>query len=72
MVFWRLFMLSLADPEKYYQLLLSQGFGMGIGGGLILVPAISVQAHHWQKRRALAMGITFTGRFPSPLPNFDR
>lgn len=54
-------MLSLADTSQYYQLLLSQGFGMGIGGGLILVPAISVQAHHWQKRRALAMGITFTG-----------
>ena len=56
-------MLSLADTSQYYQLLLSQGFGMGIGGGLILIPAISVQAHHWQKRRALAMGICFTGEF---------
>lgn len=54
-------MLSLADPTKYYQLILSQGVGMGIGGGLILVPAVSVQAHHWLKRRALAMGIILTG-----------
>ena len=63
-------MLSLADTSHYYQLLLSQGFGMGIGGGLILVPAISVQAHHWKKRRALAMGITFTG--PSLFALFSR
>ena len=39
-------MLSLADTSKYYQLLLSQGIGMGLGGGLVLVPAVSVQAHH--------------------------
>ena len=60
-------MLSLADTSKYYQLLLSQGIGMGLGGGLVLVPAISVQAHHWKKRRSLAMGITFTGTFHSCL-----
>lgn len=54
-------MLSLADPTKYYQLLLAQGFAAGLGGGLILVPALSVQSHHWRKRRSLAMGIVFTG-----------
>ncbi|EKM50355.1 uncharacterized protein PHACADRAFT_178098 [Phanerochaete carnosa HHB-10118-sp] len=56
-----MFMLSLADTSRYYQVLLSQGIGMGLGGGLVLIPAISVQAHHWKKRRSLAMGITFTG-----------
>ena len=54
-------MLSLADPRSYYQLILAQGVGMGIGSGLMLVPAISVQAHHWRVRRSLAMGIVMTG-----------
>lgn len=60
-----LFMLSLADTKKYYQLFLSQGVGMGIGEGLMLVPALSVQAHHWKKRRAMAMGLVFTGELPA-------
>jgi len=56
-----LFMLSLAHPQKYYQVFLSQGIGMGIGAGLLYTPAVAVQAHHWVKRRALAMGIVITG-----------
>lgn len=54
-------MLSLANPRSYYQIILSQGVGMGIGSGLLLVPAISVQAHHWRKHRSLAMGIVLAG-----------
>ena len=54
-------MLSLADTSKYYQVLLAQGIGRGIGGGMVLPPAVSVQAQHWKKRRSLAMGVTFTG-----------
>ncbi|ETW84736.1 MFS monocarboxylate transporter [Heterobasidion irregulare TC 32-1] len=56
-----LFMLSLAHVDKYYQIFLSQGLGMGIGGGLIYLPAVAIQAHHWQARRAFAIGIVFTG-----------
>lgn len=55
-------MLSLANPTKYYQLVLAQGIGMGIGSGLIFVPTISVQAHHWRVHRSLAMGIVMTGK----------
>jgi len=54
-------MLSLANPQKYYQLFLAQGVGMGLGSGLLLVPAMSVQSHHWRKRRSLAMGFVMTG-----------
>lgn len=54
-------MLSLADPRQYYQLFLSQGVGMGLGAGLMFVPALSVQTHYWRKRRALAMGIVLSG-----------
>jgi MFS family permease len=55
------FMLSLADPSSYYQLLLAQGFGVGIGAGLLYMPALAIQARHWQKHRALAMGLASTG-----------
>ena len=58
-----LFMVSLAHHDKYYQIYLSQGLGMGIGAGLLYVPAMAVQAHHWKSRRALAMGIVVTGNF---------
>ena len=54
-------MLSLADPTKYYQILFAQGFGMGIGGGLMLVPALSLQGHYWKKRRGMALGLVLTG-----------
>ncbi|TBU58564.1 MFS general substrate transporter [Dichomitus squalens] len=56
-----LFMLSLVDTSKYYQIFLSQGLGVGLGSGLIFVPALSVQAHHWKRRRALAIGIVLSG-----------
>ncbi|KZV75730.1 MFS general substrate transporter [Peniophora sp. CONT] len=56
-----LFMLSLADPRSYYQVFLSQGLGAGLGVGLLYVPALAVQAHHWRRRRTLAMGITISG-----------
>ncbi|EIN05361.1 MFS general substrate transporter [Punctularia strigosozonata HHB-11173 SS5] len=55
------FMLSLASPHSYYQVILSQGVGMGIGAGLIYMPALTVQAHHWKSHRALAMGTVMTG-----------
>ena len=56
-------MLSLADPTKYYQLILAQGIGMGIGSGLMFVPTMSVQAHHWRVFRARAMGVVMAGEF---------
>ncbi|KZT66417.1 MFS general substrate transporter [Daedalea quercina L-15889] len=56
-----LMMLSIANTTRYYELLLAQGISSGLGSGLILVPALSVQSHHWRKRRALAMGIVLMG-----------
>jgi MFS family permease len=54
-------MLSLAQLNHYYQIFLCQGVGMGIGAGLLYVPALAIQAHHFRQRRALAMGIVVTG-----------
>ncbi|KAI0081372.1 MFS general substrate transporter [Panus rudis PR-1116 ss-1] len=56
-----LFMLSLVDTSQYYQIFLSQGVGVGIGCGMLFLPALSAQSHHWKNRRALAMGIVLTG-----------
>lgn len=54
-------MLSLAHVDKFYQLFLSQGVGMGIGGGLVYLPSMAVQGHHWKSKRALSMGIVMSG-----------
>ncbi|TFK31184.1 MFS general substrate transporter [Crucibulum laeve] len=56
-----IFMVSIAHHDKYYQLYLCQGLGMGIGAGLLYVPAMAIQTHYWRSRRALAMGIVITG-----------
>ncbi|KAA1478461.1 MFS general substrate transporter, partial [Dentipellis sp. KUC8613] len=56
-----LFMVSLTHTDKYYQIFLSQGMGMGIGAGMLYVPVMAVQAHHWHVRRPLAMGIVISG-----------
>ncbi|KAJ6470657.1 major facilitator superfamily domain-containing protein [Mycena vitilis] len=56
-----LFMLSLAKPFQYYQIFLSQGLGVGIGTGLIFVPAVSITSHHFAKRRSLATGVVLSG-----------
>lgn len=56
-----LFMLSLAKPNGYYQIFLSQGIGSGVAIGLTNVPSIAVVSHHFQRRRAFAMGLVVAG-----------
>ncbi|KIK54395.1 hypothetical protein GYMLUDRAFT_264665 [Collybiopsis luxurians FD-317 M1] len=51
------FMLSLAKEDQYYQVILAQGVGMGIGVGLCYVPALVTAALHFPGRQAIAMGI---------------
>ncbi|KAJ7078650.1 MFS general substrate transporter [Mycena epipterygia] len=55
------FMLSLAKPHQYYQIFLSQGVGMGLGLGLTFVPTVSINVHHFKRRRGLAAGIALSG-----------
>lgn len=40
---------------------------MGIGAGLIYVPILAVQSHHWRLHRALALGTVMTGISSSTL-----
>ncbi|KAI0682403.1 MFS general substrate transporter [Cytidiella melzeri] len=56
-----LFMLSLAEPDSFYQIFLSQGICGGIGAGLMYLPSIAVVSHHFHKRRTLAMSIVASG-----------
>ncbi|KAG2358400.1 major facilitator superfamily domain-containing protein [Suillus spraguei] len=56
-----IFMLSLAKPHQYYQIFLAQGIGMGIGMGLLFLPAISVTSHYFRRRRVAAMGVVLSG-----------
>ncbi|KAJ7721053.1 MFS general substrate transporter [Mycena metata] len=55
------FMLSICQPNQYYQVFLSQGVGMGIGMGLLFVPAVSLPSHYFCAKRSLVMGIVFCG-----------
>jgi len=59
----RLFSLSLVPPHSYYQNFLAQGVGMGIGMGLMFLPALTITSHYFQKRRSIAMGCVIAGRF---------
>ncbi|KAG2156796.1 major facilitator superfamily domain-containing protein [Suillus bovinus] len=56
-----LFILSLAKPDGYYQIFLSQGVGFGIAIGLTNIPSIAIVSHHFQRCRAVAMGIVVAG-----------
>jgi len=55
------FMLSLAKKNEFYQVFLSQGVGLGLSLGMVWVPAVTIVSHHFQKRRALAIGIVLSG-----------
>ncbi|KAF4612691.1 hypothetical protein D9613_011773 [Agrocybe pediades] len=56
-----LFLLSLAKPQRYFEVFLSQGVGMGIGAGLAFIASVSVSLHHFRRRKALATGIVMSG-----------
>jgi MFS family permease len=52
-------MISLC--KTYWQTMLAQGLGAGIGIGIIFLPAVSVLSQYFLRRRALAIGIAVTG-----------
>ncbi|KAH7090862.1 MFS general substrate transporter [Auriculariales sp. MPI-PUGE-AT-0066] len=56
-----MFMLSLAQPQSYYQVFLAHGLGTGIGIGCLLLPSVSLIGQYFNQRRPLASGIAFTG-----------
>ena len=59
MLVFGMFMTSLC--YEYWQMLLAQGFFMGIGLGCLFTPTVGVIATNFTKRRGLAMGIASSG-----------
>lgn len=47
--------------SQYWQLMLSQGFAVGIGGGFMCCPSMSIVTTYFQKRRMLALGVLTCG-----------
>ncbi|TBU46221.1 monocarboxylate permease [Dichomitus squalens] len=56
-----LMMVSLAQKDQAYQVILSQGVLFGIGLAMLFNPAIAVLGHWFRRRRALAIGLTTGG-----------
>ncbi|KAF9235628.1 major facilitator superfamily domain-containing protein [Melanogaster broomeanus] len=56
-----IFMLSFVKPGNYYQVLLAQGLGSGIGQGLMYLPSLAVLSHHFNRRRTAVMSIAVSG-----------
>ncbi|KAI1742797.1 major facilitator superfamily domain-containing protein [Xylaria scruposa] len=54
-------LLLLSFSYQYWHVLLSQGFLVGIGGGLVYIPAISIVSLGFPTKSALALGIAATG-----------
>ena len=51
----------VAECKTYWQLLLCQGFAVGISCGMIFSPTFVVIGHWFKRKRALAFGITSFG-----------
>ncbi|KAI0444483.1 major facilitator superfamily domain-containing protein [Xylaria telfairii] len=54
-------MLMLSSATKYYQVMLAQGFCVGIGAGAINIPAFALISAKFTTRRPLALGCASTG-----------
>ncbi|KAF8884281.1 major facilitator superfamily domain-containing protein [Gymnopilus junonius] len=61
LISFSLFMLSLTKPDHYYQVLLAQGFGVGVGTGMIYVPSVAVLSHYFHRRRSSVMTFVAAG-----------
>ena len=62
LVVFGMFMVSLCT--EYWQVLLAQGFCVGIGAGLLFLPSAAVLSQYFSRRRAIALGLQSVG---SPL-----
>ncbi|KAI8625472.1 major facilitator superfamily domain-containing protein [Xylariaceae sp. FL1651] len=59
MVIFGMFMLS--ESTHYYQVLLAQGFCVGLGAGAINIPAFAIISSKFTTRRPIALGCASTG-----------
>jgi len=47
--------------KEFWQVMLAQAVGTGVGIGFLFLPAVSVLSHYFLRRRSLAIGIAVTG-----------
>ncbi|KAJ8105699.1 hypothetical protein OPT61_g10022 [Boeremia exigua] len=52
---------TMSVARNYWQLLLTQGFCTGIGGGIFFVPIMGVCATYFAKKKAMALGMVTSG-----------
>ncbi|KAF9460405.1 MFS general substrate transporter [Collybia nuda] len=55
------FMLSLAHENQYYQIILSQGLGGGLGAGIIYTPCVAIGSHYFKRNLPVAIGLVAAG-----------
>ena len=55
--------MTWSDPPPFqvWQLILLQGVGVGIGGGIVYMPVVKLLPEWFSERRGLASGIIFSG-----------
>lgn len=51
----------IGECDKYWQLLLCQGFGMGLGMGATFAPSMACVSQYFLKNRGLAIGLCSSG-----------
>jgi len=59
MIVFGVMMTSIAT--EYWQIMLAQGFCVGIGAGCVFVPGVSILPTYFSTRKALATGIATSG-----------
>lgn len=54
-------LMMLSISKTYWQVLLAQGFCVGIGAGCLFVPCVSVLPTYWSTKLGLAVGLAVSG-----------
>ncbi|KAI1371581.1 putative monocarboxylate permease [Hypoxylon crocopeplum] len=54
-------MMMTSISTQYYQILLAQGFAVGIGAGMVFIPSVAIVGTYFSTRRSTAMGLAATG-----------
>ena len=60
-VFTVLGMMLTSLCHNYWEVLLAQGFLVGIGNGLLFLPSVAIVPQYFSKRKSLATGIAASG-----------
>lgn len=47
--------------KEFWQVVLAQALGIGLGIGLLFLPALSISSQYFLRRRAFAIGIVSAG-----------